>query len=282
MRILLVLSILLFSLAGAPPVTAEESKPGRLSGVLAHKDGRPVSYGVIYLFDDLAGPPPVMEKYWRVPNEIFEVDADGRFDFELPAGTYYLAYIKHADPYDVGPPKTGETILISRDPQGQPIPYAVRAGELRDIGKLCEAVPYDPSIALTTGKEITAIEGRILGEDGKPIPGVPVFAFLTPAAIGRPLFTSERSDRDGVFLLRVDKGGRYYLKIRGNYGGGRPGEDSVMDGEKDEKLTAVSVQTGQIVKGVLYKALTQRGPKSKRKLLESDRTLPDIGSKTGP
>lgn len=248
-----------------------------MTGILAHKDGRPLAYGFVYLFDDSAGPPPVIERYWRIPNEIFELDEHGRLDIELPAGTYYLAYIKHNDPYDVGPPKKGETILISQDSKGQPVPYQLKSGEIRDLGKLAEAIPYDPAMVSTADRQITAIEGRIVSKDGKPVAGVPVFAFTSPVAIGRPLFTSERSDSDGRFLLRVDKGGIYHLKVRGHYGGGQPGHDSVLDGEKGEALAAVEVETGQIVKGVLYKELTQRGPKSKRKLLDGSRVLPENG-----
>lgn len=272
MKIVQIFLILAMLYSTSMLALAEDNRSARLTGVLAHKDGRPLAYGFVYLFDDSAGPPPVIERYWRIPNEIFELDEHGRFDIELPAGTYYLAYIKHSDPYDVGPPKAGEIILVSRDSKGNPLPYMLAVGEVRAVGKLSEAVPYDPAMVSTVGRQITAIEGRIVSRDGKPVAGVPVFAFTSPAAIGRPLFTSERSDRDGRFLLRVDKGGTYFLKVRGNYGGGQPGHDSVLDGEKGEKLAAVEVETGQIVKGILYKELTQRGPKSKRKLLDGSRT----------
>lgn len=277
-RLMLLLVLILSTMISAE---ADETKPGRMTGVLARKDGRPLNYGLIYLFDHFSGPPPIIEKYWRIPDEIFEVDERGRFDIELIPGTYYIAYIKHSDPSDVGPPKKGELILISRDSKGQPVPYSLKAGEMLDIGKLSEAVPYDPVMVRPSDKEgITAIEGRILGKDGKPIAGVPVFAFMTAAAIGRPLFTSERTDKDGNFLLRVDKGGTYYLKVRGHYGGGKPDHDSVLDGEKDEQLAEVYVETGQIVKGVLNKALTQRGPKSKRKGKEYEqiKALKDAGA----
>lgn len=271
LRFLLVLIALLLQVLSA---AAGENKPGRLSGVLAHRDGRPLEYGMIYLFNSSAGPPPIMDRYWRVPDEISELDENGRFDLELAAGTYYIAYIKHADPYDVGPPKKGEIILVSRDSKGQPVPYTLKAGEMRDLGKLAEALPFDPAMARGGGKDLTAIEGRIVGEDGKPIVGAAVFAFTTPAKIGRPLFTSERSDSDGKFLLRVHQGGTYYLKVRGKHGGGQPGQDSVLDGEMNEKLAAVTVATGEIARGVIHKALTLRGPKSKRRLLEGAKTAP--------
>lgn len=254
----LLVSIAEFSLA-------EETRPVRFTGVLALKDGRPLQGGLIYLFNKASGPPPIMERYWRIPDLIAELDENGRFDLELSAGTYYLASVKHFDPKDVGPPKKGEIIMLSRDAKGEPAAYSLASGETRDIGTLAEAVPFDPAMLQAGSKGITAIEGRIVGEDGKPIAGVPVFAFTTPATVGRPLFASERSDSDGKFLLRVHGGGTYYLKVRGKYGGGQPGQDSVLDGEKDEQLASVTVATGEISKGVLHKAFTVRGPKSKRK-----------------
>lgn len=258
--------LLLFLLVCAVELSgAEEGKPVRFSGILAFKDGRPLEHGQMYLFNKASGPPPIMERYWRIPDLIAELDENGRFDLELSAGTYFIAYVKHADPNDVGPPKKGEIILLSRDAQGGPAAYTLAPGETRDIGKLAEAVPFDPTLIQASSKGITAIEGRIVGEDGKPVAGVPVFAFTTPATLGRPLFASERSDRDGRFLLRVHEGGTYYLKVRGRYGGGQPDQDSVLDGEKDEQLAAVTVATGEISRGVLHKAFTLRGPKSKRK-----------------
>lgn len=75
-----------------------------------------------------------------------------------------------------------------------------------------------------------------------------VFAFSTPTMVGRPLFVSERSDRDGKYLLRTHRGGNYYLRARANHGGGPPAADEVMGIYKDGK--PVVIKTGQLRKGV--------------------------------
>ncbi len=257
--------MLFLLLLAAQFAAGEELGNGRLTGILARQDGRQLSHGVLYLFNGAAGPPPVIEKYWRIPDQTAELDDQGRFDLELTPGTYYLAYIKHDNPNDVGPPKNGEIIWVGRDLNSQPIAYRLGPGEMLNLGRLSEAVPYDPAMIKVGNGVITAIEGRIVGEDDKPIADAAVFAFMTPTTVGRPLFTSELSDNLGRFLLRVERGGTYYLKVRGKHGGGQPGQDSILDGERDERLAAVTVATGEIVKGVIHKALTLRGRKSKRK-----------------
>lgn len=265
MRILWIVLILFLSFVTLSPAAAEESGYCRFKGVLAFKDGRPVAHGTLYLYDRSVGPPPFIERYWRVPDQVSELDENGQFDLELSPGTYYITYIKRADQHIVGPPKPGDIILLNLDLKGQPVAYSLKAGQNLSVGKLAEAVVFDPAMARTSGKDITAIAGRIVGEDDKPIVGAAVFAFTSPTTVRRPLFTSEFSDSNGNFLLRVHEGGTYYLKVRGKHGGGQPSQDSVLDGERDEKLIAVTVKTGEITKGVMHKALTLRGPKSKHK-----------------
>ena len=262
-RIFLIQALLFFIAMFA---MAEESNPARFTGVLAYTDGRPLVNGMLYLYDSSVGPPPDIQRYWRVPDQVSELDENGRFDLELSPGTYYITYIKRSGQLNVGPPKKGDVILLSLDSRGQSVAYSLKAGQMMDVGKLTGAIPFDPSIIRTSGKDITGIAGRIVGEDGQPIAGAAVFAFTTPTAITRPLFVSELSDGDGTFLLRVGQGGTYYIKVRGKHGGGKPGHDSVLDGERDEKLIKITVATSEIAKGVIHKEFTLRGPSSRKKI----------------
>jgi len=267
MRIMPCLLMLIVSLFSVALAMAEVSRPARLSGAFAYKDGRPLSSGMIYLYDHAAGPPPIIEKYWRVPDQVAEVDEQGHFDLEVPPGIYFLTYIKRADQLGSGPPRRGDVILLSLDSKEQPVAYSLKAGEKLDIGMLAGGVVFDSEMVRTVGKDITAIAGRVVGEEGLPISGAAVFAFTTPSAVGRPLFVSDLSDSDGRFLLRVSQGGTYYIKVRSKHGGGQPSQDSVLDGVKGEQLIKITVATGEIAKGVIHKELTLRGPKSKRKTM---------------
>ena len=75
-----------------------------------------------------------------------------------------------------------------------------------------------------------------------------VFAFPSPMMFGRPLFVSERSDKDGKYLLRLYGGGKYYISSRTNYGGGPPTAEQTMGVyAKGQPLT---LETGEVKKGI--------------------------------
>ena len=117
------------------------------------------------------------------------------------------------------------------------------------------------------GKGITAIEGIILDSEGKPVEGAYVFAFVSPATVGRPLFTSDPTSKDGRFILRVHDSGTYYLKARSSYGGGPPvpGESIGNYGEKEP--VAVTVDKGDRLSGFVIKMrkFAGRGPQAGKK-----------------
>lgn len=257
-----VLFLLMFIMAAT--VGAEERKTGFLSGRLMIKNGEPLVGGMAFLFNHAAGPPPSPEKYWRVPDEIVPIDKDGRFKAELLEGKYYLGAIKRLSGKEIGPPQEGDFFLISRDTGGEPKQYLVNKGGETDVGTIAEAVPFKRS-TLKLKEGITAIEGTIVGPAGKPIEGALVFAFLTPSMVGKPVFVSERTDKDGKFLLRVFGSDHYYLKTRDVYGGGPPKVGAVIGSYGEDTPIAVNVKAGEIKKGIEIKVVrfTGQGPKQK-------------------
>lgn len=204
--------------------------------------------GTVFLFAAEAGPPPVPERYWRVPDEVMTLDADGRFSIELIPGSYHVGGVKREKEQEIGPPRVGDHFLTSRDERGEPRSFTVRGGETTDIGSLGDAVPFDPALA---GKRegVTGIEGTIVDPAGKPVPGALVFAYSNPDMSGKPLFVSERSGADGRYLLRVSEGGRYFLKVRDVYGGGPPAEGAVMGVYGDSVPQPLMVRTGALTPG---------------------------------
>lgn len=231
----------------ASAAVAAEQKTGTIKGKLAQADGTPLSNGLVFFFNQSSGAPPAPESYWRVPDEIAEIDQDGKFSTELLEGNYFVGAIQRPTGRDVGPPNPGDLFLISREPTGKQRLYQVKPGSVKDIGTVAEAVPYKNAIPKPG---MTAIEGQVLGSDGKPVKGVFVFAFLTPAMVGRPLFVSEKTNDDGKFLLRVSEGGKYYLKVKELYGGGPPRKGSVIGGYGDDIPKAVEVKNGTLVRGI--------------------------------
>lgn len=241
-------------------VSAEEAKVGHFTGKWVAKETGPMAGGLAYFFNVESGPPPSPNKYWRIPDEIADVDESGRFSAELVAGKYNFGLIKRASKKGIGPPENGDQIFFSTAQNGKPKVYTVKTNQKTDLGTITQTDSF--KFEKTSG--ITAIEGRVIDSAGKPVPDALVFASLTPGVVGRPLFVSERTTADGKYLLRVNQGGRYYLKVRMHYGGGQPTACEIVGGYGvKDKLLAVRVKTAAIQKGIDLKTsqFTGRGPK---------------------
>ena len=101
---------------------------------------------------------------------------------------------------------------------------------------------------------------------GKPVEGILVLAFDSPIIEARPLFVSDKTDKDGKYRLRVSyDGGKYYLRLRDDYGGGplRQGEFKGVYGDTEPAVGLV-VKPGQRIKDIDIRAFrfAGRGPMS--------------------
>ncbi|SNB46788.1 carboxypeptidase-like regulatory domain-containing protein [Geobacter sp. DSM 9736] len=240
-------------------LAAGEAATGTLSGKMMISTTTPMSEGMVYIYNLANGPAPSHERYWRVPDFVERLDKEGRFSLDLPAGEYCVGAIKRHGSTQIGPPQEGDHFLIGLDDKKIPKKYRLSKGEKLDLGVMAGALPFR---ALPVKQGVTAVEGTVQDPSGKPVEGVFIFAFVTPTVIGKPLFVSDRSDKDGKFLLRVHEGGTYFLKVRDSYGGGPPRGGSVLDGNKEGPMQKVSLKTGEVVRGVTLKGLKfpGRGP----------------------
>jgi hypothetical protein len=219
---------------------------GTITGQIKAKEKGSMADGIVFFFSETSGPPPSATKYWRIPTNGFILDEKGMFKAMLPEGKYYMGAIKRFSGGPLGPPKNGDLFFISQDEKGNPKLHRVRKNETIDIGVIAEAVPFSRETLVTEG--ITSVEGTIRNAKGKPVEGMLVFAFISPTMIGRPLFVSEKSDKDGKYVLRLSGGGSYYLRSRQNYGGGLPSADEAMGVYgKGQPLT---LKTGTSLKGI--------------------------------
>ena len=239
-----------FSFPGSNTVTSTNG--GTIYGQIKIPGITPTELGLVFLFDAAQGPPPSREKYWRVPDIIETLDKNGAFSIEVPPGTYYFIATKRAEGSEMGPPQDGDYFYFNGDAKGNPLPLTVTSGTKLNVGVISGSYPYSRSMFLS-GKGITAIEGVVLDKDGKPLQWALIFAYLTEATKGRPLFVSERTGKDGKFLLRVHEGGTFYLRVRGLYGAGTPevgellsdvdgDEPTMVTLKKDEKLQRVTLK----------------------------------------
>jgi hypothetical protein len=241
----------------------EAVKTGTVSGQLLTTGGEPLAGGMVYFFNDAVGPPPAHEKYWRVPDFMKPLDNEGRFTVVLPEGRYYMGATKRLSGRLAGPPRDGDYYFISTDDKGVPVIYSVKNNAQTDLGKIAKAIPFKSS-TVDYGKGVTAIEGVILDGEGKPVESALVLAFVSAATVGRPLFTSDHTGKDGKFILRVHDSGTYYLKVRSVYGGGPPVAGEIIGTFGEKEPLAVSVQKGARVTGLIIrvKKFPGRGPQA--------------------
>jgi hypothetical protein len=260
-RLVFLASLFFIALFMLSLASAQEINKSWVRGKLMIKDGGPMGNGLVYFFNAETGPIPNPDKYWRVPDEITQINDNGEFSMELREGKYYMGAIKRVSgKKEVGPPLIGDYFFISSDEKGTPKLYVVKKGEDINVGTISEATPFKG----WSKDNITAIEGRVFINDGKPVEGALVFGYVLPTMVGKPDFVSERSDKDGKYILRVPEGGSYYLMARDIYGGGPPVEGSIMGvyGSKAVPI-AVTVKTGESIKGIDIKVIMfpGRGPR---------------------
>jgi hypothetical protein len=86
---------------------------------------------------------------------------------------------------------------------------------------------------------VAELRGTVSSEDGTAAPGVRVMAYADRRMIGRPFAISGSTGADGAFLLRLPRGGTFYLGARSGSGGPlSPGERvGSWDGSPDHGMT---------------------------------------------
>jgi hypothetical protein len=229
--------------------SAGEVKIGTISGTVMIGNDRPMADGRVFFFNDASGPPPSPDRYWRVPDEIAVTDAQGKFTAQLVEGSYFVGAMKRKSGNEIGPPREGDLYLPVYGDKGKLMQVRVEKGSQTDIESNLIVAPFvKPARQLQDG--VTAIEGTVRDATGKPVEGVLAFAFLKPSLVGKPLFVSERTGKDGRYMLRVHDGGNYYIKIRETYGGGAPKGGDLVGGYGKDKPLPVTVKSGTTVNGI--------------------------------
>lgn len=249
------------------PRSSEWNKPEKvdgatISGKILIQGKTPLANGVVFLFDNSTGPPPSrLDKYWRVPDRITTIDKYGDFLFEVNEGIYYLTAAQKDPDTDVGPPQFDEFHYFHGDEEGTPRAIIVTSGGKLNLGVL---VPFLWSPAtIQREKGITAVEGVVSDLKGLPVAGALVFAYLSSNISGRPIFISDKTDKNGKYLLRFHDGGTFYLKVRSVYGGGAPEAGEFLNTTEEFKPFSVSLKKDQRLQGInlQVKKFPKRGPK---------------------
>jgi len=207
-----------------------------LSGTVTYS-GQPVTRAYVYLYTEtesgLMGP-----SY----GEAVQTSDVGRFQIDLPAGRYYLVARKRLAGGRSGELQPGD---LNGAYPGNPV--EVRPGErlklnpfvLEEIDPATLEERQQQGTFAATG---TQLIGAILDQDGLPVGGVHVFAYLDSRMVGKPAHISAPSADDGSFVINLADGGTYFIGARSAYGGPlEPGEwVGTYNGRADHGLEIAS------------------------------------------
>src|SRR6185369_12688258 len=218
----------------------KEQSAATVSGQIMIGDNKPMPYGVILLYDGLLGPPPSLGKYWRVPDLITPLGKDGRFSLELADGTYYFQVSQKNPGVEIGPASENEFLYFHGDADGNALPIIVSNRSSVKLGQL-KAFLWKPEMIIRD-KGVTSVEGVVVDTEGKPVERAVVLAYYNNVSQGRPVFISDRTDKNGRFQLRTNDGGTFYLKVRSVVGGGKPSKGEYMNTTKEFEPVEVNLK----------------------------------------
>ena len=201
--------------------------------------GRPLPDAFVYVYSegsgDLMGP-----SYAK----LVQADSEGRFRLELPAGRFWLAARKRSDGGRAGEPLAGD--LNGRYP-GNPVEIA-RGQQLQlDSFDLRSVDENRQQQRLAAGKFVateTILHGQAVDDQGNPLRGIYVYAYLDNRMIGKPTYISAATTANGQFELFLNNGGKFYIGARSTFGGPlEPGEwVGTWDAEADH---GIAVELGE-------------------------------------
>lgn len=283
-----ILLLLLFGsvFCSSPVISAEKINTGTITGRITLKDGTPLSGGKVLFFKEGLALPPSQSKYWRTPDEITMIDDKGTFTADLKEGDYYISAMKKLSKDLIGPPVDGDYVYPERrkDLKSDQQLYFVNKGKVTNIGTIAEAVPFRKKTAILP-EGITAIQGIILDAEEKPVLGAIAMAFISSSVTGKPFYVSERTGKDGKYLLRVGEGGTYYIKIRTTLKGKHPEPGEIIGVYGKNMPEPVTVLTGKIttgidVKGKIFDMDERRKPSGKTPLFQNNTLLKQTGITT--
>jgi hypothetical protein len=246
---------------GGPKDQAAATKEkGVITGKIMIKNAGPLSGGQVLFYNVSVGPPPLPEQYTRTPDIVRGISDDGSFNVELAPGNYYLRAVRRQSGESMGVPQAGDYFYAGLDEKGKLRIFTIESGKTLNVGTISEAelltAESFPSYSVTT-----AIEGIIADTEGKPVKDAVVVAFPNASISGKPLFVSEKTDKDGKYILRLTPG-TYYLRARNLFASGPPEPGQIVGYYGDGVPAPITVKDGERMKGINFQVILfpGRGP----------------------
>lgn len=204
-----------------------------VAGIVS-RDGGPVAGAMVFVYTDLSSQLKGMGYQIVGPT-----DADGYFEAELPAGTYYLIARQRQGAQQLGPLRAGDLYGYLADN-----PLVVKADAVAEVGIAMLEVPDKVDRYADRMFGETALRGQVVDVAGKPVAGVRAVLYDNAQMLNRPSFVSQPTTVDGDFVLSFPHGGTYYLAAR-NTLGGAPGPGDLYGTYDVTPDHSLSLETGQ-------------------------------------
>lgn len=234
----------------------EEPPTGRVTGSLVLPSGLECR-GVASLWPGDGGRVPDPRRYLIIPFSAVPLSSSCAFELAAPPGDYYVGALLRATPGpEIGPPRAGDLVFMTPDPDGKSLRVEIVAGEGIDVGRQDRFWTYAGMEELRP----PGVMGRVRDAEGRPVAGVLVFAFADPELTREPLAVSSRTGADGRYALRLDHPGGIYLRVKDEYRGGAPlagghvgvyggAEPAMVDVGADQLVSGLDIEVFQVPEG---------------------------------
>ncbi len=255
---LISLSVTVNLSAGDLLEAAQDVETGTVTGrvVVEGKVDSALAWGQVMFYNVETGPLPLPYKYERTPDVSRDLDVDGGFSLELPAGVYYISAVKRLSGDRLGPPQLGDYVSRDLNETKKPKKYSIKAGEVLQLGEL-EAIKLSAE-NLSERRITTAIEGTVIDAEGKPVVGAVVVAFSQSYIGKKPLFVSDKTDTNGKYILPLIEG-TYFLRARNSFAAGPPQPGQIVGYFGEGRPAPIKVQDCEILKDINFDVIVFRG-----------------------
>lgn len=222
----------------------DQGRTGIKGQAFLKETGDPVAGAYVNIypnsFTNLLGPSQFLSR---------PTDADGRYQLDMPPGTYYIVARKRISGQPTGPLSQGDFYSEHQRVVTTVTPGRVAVVNLSMVSM--KAPMFFKKVQVQNATD-TGIRGTIVDQQGQPVPGGFAMAYVNNNLQRLPDYASTLSDENGQFVLYLPHGGTFYLAARihawdmphpgepyGQYGGDTPAAVKVDQGTFVDSLKII-------------------------------------------